>query len=608
MFLFNTVLIIILIVIAVIAIYIVFHSKEPYEHYELTQDEFSISYLADQVQKEINHILRTNILELNLNRYETEKREENKSKLSASIRSCSHGDMAAKEYLKGYIKDILMRKFKITEENIDNVIPFYDSKLLNETEKFEILLHKLYKTHKADAFVYLMEKYKLDQLTKNEEGEEVFDVVKGRMTEIYEAENVTLEFADKLDIITQFIYAPKFGNSVIDTLLDMKIDGVSGGVSGIPYGFYTYQDEILFSGDSITYSFESVWTFLKGKTIHLSFLSFGCQEELERVCKNIYNNGNVGQLTEMEGYKVADLKDGSRVTVSRPSFCESWCFLVRKHQNFKISSLPEIITKQGCEKVITFIKAAVKGKQIIAVTGSMGSGKTALLRAILKILPAIGTLRIHEHVFELGMRKQLKNRNIITFRDIESIKTQDALNMIKTTDGNYTVIGEVATAEQTAYVIQKAKTASDQTMFSSHPETTQALITGMRNDLLKVGGFNNEKIAEEQVVSVLDLDIHMLHNRFTGERWVDRITEIVPVGKTPYPSAMKEAMIEFFRRMTDRETYNAVDVIVLENDSYVVKNNLSPERKNRIASLLDGTEKEDFLNLFKGVEGGEQSV
>ena len=74
------------------------------------------------------------------------------------------------------------------------------------------------------------------------------------------------------------------GNGVIDEIRDMHIDGVSGGVSGIPKDCAGNEESML----DMPKSYESVWIFFRGKSVHLSFLSFGSEKELIRVCKNIY--------------------------------------------------------------------------------------------------------------------------------------------------------------------------------------------------------------------------------------------------------------------------------------------------------------------------------
>ena len=62
----------------------------------------------------------------------------------------------------------------------------------------------------------------------------------------------------------------------------MKIDGVSGGVSGIPTSFYEQLDDNIKDTilPKLPYSHDSVWILFKGKTIHLSFLSFETEKEL----------------------------------------------------------------------------------------------------------------------------------------------------------------------------------------------------------------------------------------------------------------------------------------------------------------------------------------
>src|SRR5690606_21699397 len=109
----------------------------------------------------------------------------------------------------------------------------------------------------------------------------------------------------------------------------------SGGVSGLPASsVYFGEDGDIYTEQmskvSIPKDYDSVWVFYKGKSIHLSFLSFGSELELKRVCQNIYKFNNPGQLTEVNGYKVNQMKDGSRVVVVRPNMAESWAFFVRK--------------------------------------------------------------------------------------------------------------------------------------------------------------------------------------------------------------------------------------------------------------------------------------
>ena len=82
-----------------------------------------------------------------------------------------------------------------------------------------------------------------------------------------------LSAEDKTQIVVQRIYQQYKGFSVIDEIRDMKIDGVSGGVSGIPpsmwEGEWSLEEEALLR--EVPRSHDSVWLFYKGKSIHPKF-------------------------------------------------------------------------------------------------------------------------------------------------------------------------------------------------------------------------------------------------------------------------------------------------------------------------------------------------
>ena len=69
-------------------------------------------------------------------------------------------------------------------------------------------------------------------------------------------------------------------------------------------------------------------------------------------------------------------------------------------------------------------------------------------------------------------------------------------------------------------MIQAAQVASKFTLFTHHAKTFPNLVMALRNSLLKTGMFNNEKTAEEQVVGVLNFDIHIVKD-FRGRRYIE---------------------------------------------------------------------------------------
>lgn len=161
------------------------------------------------------------------------------------------------------------------------------------------------------------------------------------------------------------------------------------------------------------------------------------------------------------------------------------------------------------------------------MTGAQGSGKTTLLMAMVKHIYASYTLRVQEMAFELQLRRIYSRRNILSFRETGHISGQQGLDLQKKTDGTVNILGEVASDEVAAWMIQMSQVASLFTLFTHHAKTFRDLVFSLRNSLLKTGMFQHEHIAEEQVVSVINFDVHMKKDA-EGRRYIERITECIP--------------------------------------------------------------------------------
>lgn len=523
--------IIMFIIIAVTVIIMRFIIKKNYSKYMddeiVVNNDYDIENLMLKTKSIIQNILRERVEDLNLNKYETEKRKKNKTKLRKAVRDAPTGDIGAKSYVKDYIQDILQTKLGVNETTIDKIIPFNEPEKLTTLDRFEIVLHVYKNSYGYRALECLIKENELDKL-RNEE----FDITEQDIKQIYRKKVNRLKYSDKIAIVCQRIYELYIGNGAVDEIRDMRIDGVSGGVSGVPEAMFDYAEAYLTENEKIDCSYESIWIFFEGKSIHLSCIGFGSQKEFERVCKNIGRYNNPGQLSENRGYLTNEVKDGSRVIIGRPNFSDSWIFILRKHQNGKVITPEKFITDKGKEIPLFISECMVKGCQIIALTGGQGSGKTTYLRGLIKYIKKTYNLRIQELIFELGLRTVFGKRNIITFKETPNVSGQEGLDLQKKTDGDINILGEVATSPVANWVIQMSQVASLMTMFTHHAKTTQSLITWMRDALLKDGGLSNERAAEDEVVHCINFDIHMAvvrNGENYGHRYIERITEIIPL-------------------------------------------------------------------------------
>lgn len=517
---------------------------------EKNKRQSEITRLIEIVQEQFFRILRSNPTEWKLSKKEVIRFEETRQNLRNAIRECGYGNSKAKIFIQEYIKDFLQKYGEVNERNIDKILPFHQPKNLTEREKFLILLKILEQTEGKNAFSVLIQKYQWNR--QKYEGEDpIYEVDRQDLEQAFYAEYRKIEYEQQLAILVQIVYERYLGCGVVDSLLDMKLDGLSAGVSG---------------------KIRSVWVFFQGNTIHFSCLCFDKEQELIRVCRLLYRCGSQGQLSQAKGYMTSMRKDGARVVVMRPPFAESWAFFVRKFDMAQELKLNDILKFDREQLLFYLLKWIIKGCQVIGITGEQGSGKTTLLMALIKLIPSSYTIRVQELNFELQLRKRYPSRNILSLRETETISGQEALDLLKKTDGTVTILGEVATHEVAGWLIQVAQTASRFTMFTHHAKTTKDLIDGMRNSLLQKGGFQNEQAAMNQVISSIRFDIHMEKNG-TGERFIKRVTEIVPT----------------------ENGFELKDLIVLKNGYYQLKNLFSKSVQQDILHYLTPIEKQNFL-------------
>lgn len=590
--LLNTILISIVFVLLFLSFYyyvkrIGRFNKEP------NQKSYEIPVLIVAVRNAFENILSKNTADLNLNRSETAKRENIKSLIRKNLRNCGHGDLGAKNFIKDYIKDILEKSLGVNRDTIDQTLPFLYPLRLSAQDKFDIMLNQYKKNHGYEALRELLRNQGLTEV-KKDLADERFILTAEDIEKLYQKETFYLNYNDKLEILAQRIYQLYKGFGVIDEIRDMKIDGVSAGVSGIPDNSFLYDKPYKEENKSLE-SYNSIWIFFQGRTIHLSFLGFETQKELIRVSKNIYRYGNPGQLSEAKGYLINDMKDGSRVVVFRPPFADRWAFFIRKHDSILDMDMYHIIKEEGNDIVIEVLKWMVKGCLVLAITGEMGSGKTTLLKQLIQFIRRTDTIRVHEQVFELNLSRVYKDWNIITLCETETVSGQEALNILKKTDGSVIILGEVASHQAANYLVETAQ-ISKMTMCSHHAKTTKDLIDSLKIAQLRVGGFRDEYLAEEQVVKAINIDIHMENKN--GHRYISKITEIQPFSQEDYPNCLASATREYYKRRTETKAYKTIDIVRFENGKYKLVNDLSENARGHILSNLLMEEKAEFNKLF----------
>lgn len=310
--------------------------------------------LLDAIKDDFTQLLRVN---LNIGPFLMKEkliRIERREELREALRTCGSGNEASRIFVKNYIWGLLTNKYKISEENIDVF-------LKEDAEyKFKIMLGKNIERYGKLGLEKLFDKY-FREIIINQGKRSIDEKMLNRAFGRFNYSGVT--FPEKMEVLCQKIYENYKGNGIIDALLPLVIDGISGGVSSDNGNFH-------------------VWVMYKGNSISLSFLRFNGETEIKRICRNLCKSYGIGQLSERRGYIVAELADGSRASISRPPFCESWSFFIRKFRMENILEMEDIIKGEGSENIIRLLKYLIIGEKLIAITGEQGSGDNAIMMTV----------------------------------------------------------------------------------------------------------------------------------------------------------------------------------------------------------------------------------
>ena len=598
---------------------------------EIEKDDktYTLEKMRDYVKKRLDEITKINLYDIGLSEEELKRRKNKKYALKKALKGCTYGDVNDKRYVKELISDLLSKEYGVDETNISKAIPFDVPSLLTAQDKFDIIIYMYKKEFGYEALTELIKRYNLATLKYLQgESKPSYVITEDEISDIYEKEKLVLSFKDKLEIVVQRIYQHYKGYSSIDEIRDMNIDGVSGGVSGLPESFVSqvaqtgttdYIEQV--SEHKVPRACDSIWIFFQGKSIRLAFLSFGTEAELKRVCQNIYKYNNPGQLSDTNGYKVNEMKDGSRVVVVRPSMSETWAFFVRKFDVKRATVEQWTGDMAGKEKAIELLKYLVKGARITSITGEQGCGKTTLLMGLIENIYETMNLRITEMAFELHLRKVYPTRNILSMRETDTISGQECLDVQKKTDGSVNIIGEVATDPVASWMIQSAQVASKFTLFTHHAKTFPDLVTALRNSMLRAGVFKNEKTAEEQVVQVLNFDIH-LQKDFRGRRYIERVTECIPVkdSKTYDFEYKKEHDMDskvtkffenattYFSKVTEQNLYTYQNVLEYVDGEYQLTNKITDQNIHDMRANMDETDAVEFDKFIEKYWGKTKKV
>jgi len=230
------------------------------------------------------------------------------------------------------------------------------------------------------------------------------------------------------------------------------------------------------------------------------------------------------------------LPDGSRVNATIPPASPDGPTLsIRRFGRHRIRR-EELLRRESVSKeILDFLAATVKGRRNLLISGGTGAGKSTLLGALAEVIPARERIVTIEDTLELLLDQDhwvrletrppnVEGRGIITARDL-------VINSLRMRPDRI-IVGEVRGGEALD-MLQAMNTGHDGGLCTVHANSPRDALARLETMVLMAGFDLPSRAIREQMVSALDLVVHVRRYE-DGVRRIESVAEVVGLeGETP---------------------------------------------------------------------------
>ena len=279
---------------------------------------------------------------------------------------------------------------------------------------------------------------------------------------------------------------------------------------------------------------DSVYTERFGR-LELSNVCFRDQAHLLRVIERIA--ARVGRRIDAAS-PMADLRlpDGSRVNATIPPATPDGATLsIRRFGRRRLRARELESNGAFSEAMGGFLSEAVRYRQNVLISGGTGAGKSTLLGAMAEFIPGTERVVTIEDTLELILDQQNWVRLEARPANVEGqgrISARDLVINSLRMRPDRVIVGEVRGGEALD-MLQAMNTGHDGSLSTVHANAPRDALSRVETMVLMAGVDLPSRAAREQIVSALDLIVHV-ERMEDGVRRVSQIAEIVGMeGETP---------------------------------------------------------------------------
>jgi pilus assembly protein CpaF len=237
----------------------------------------------------------------------------------------------------------------------------------------------------------------------------------------------------------------------------------------------------------------------------------------------------------------ARLPDGSRVNATIPPVSiDGPTISIRRFGRRRLRSEELVDMGEMSSQMLEFLRACVRGRQNILISGGTGAGKSTLLGAVAEAIPSeerIVTIEDtaelmldQEHVVRLENRPpNTEGRGAISSRDL-------VINSLRMRPDRI-VVGEVRGGEALD-MLQAMNTGHDGSLCTVHANSPRDAIARIETMVLMSGVDLPSRAIREQIVSALQIVVHVRRYE-DGIRRIETVAELAGLeGSTPLLNAI----------------------------------------------------------------------
>ncbi len=274
---------------------------------------------------------------------------------------------------------------------------------------------------------------------------------------------------------------------------------------------------------------KQIYVERKGQPM-LSDVTFESDKQLMRVIDRVVSS--IGRRVD-ESTPMADarLKDGSRVNVIIPPLAlKGPCMTIRKFSKEKLGPNDLVKFRSATPHMISFMRAAVRSKLNVLVSGGTGSGKTTLLNILSTFIPPEDRIITCEDAAEL----QLQQDHVITLEsrpaNVEgkgAVPIRDLVKNCLRMRPDRIIVGECRGGEALD-MLQAMNTGHDGSMSTLHANNPHECLGRLETLVLMAGADLPSRAIREQVAAAVHIIIQQQRLR-GGPRKVVSIAEITGI-------------------------------------------------------------------------------